>query len=85
MNTEQNSSERLSMRKSMLVWISGICLGWAIAFGLIFSYWAATRQEPVKDLEAGKPALMAQGTAKDLNDIKPASGKPAHGGKTTTQ
>jgi hypothetical protein len=77
MNIEQNSLERLSMRKSMLVWMSGICLGWAIAFGLIFSYWAATRQEPVKDTDTGKPALVAQSTPKDLNDIKPASGKPA--------
>ena len=75
--TNDNSSEKLSVRQSMAVWIGGIMLGWAVAFGLIFSYWAATKQAPVTDQDSGKPRLVADSGAKALNQIKPASGAPA--------
>jgi hypothetical protein len=77
MSNENNVAERLSMRKSVLVWIGGICLGWGIATALIFSYWALSRQEPINAIgEAAAPMVAdAAKDAKSLNDVMPAAGK----------
>jgi hypothetical protein len=76
MSNDNNSSERLSMRKSVLVWIGGICLGWGIASGLIFTYWAMSRQEPIKvDGSNTSPMVAAADKdAKSLNEVMPAAG-----------
>jgi hypothetical protein len=75
MSNENNSSERLSMRKSVLVWIGGICLGWGIASALIFSYWALSRQEPIRVDGAAAPIMVtADKDSKSLNEVMPAAG-----------
>ncbi len=79
MSNDNNSTERLSMRKSVLIWIGGICLGWGIATSLIFSYWALSRQEPIKPISEDAVPIVAESTkdAKGLNEVMPAAGKPA--------
>jgi hypothetical protein len=79
MSNENNVGERLSMRNSVLIWIGGICLGWGIATALIFSYWALSRQEPIKALDGAAVPMMADAAkdAKSLNEVMPAAGKPA--------
>ncbi len=79
MSNNNNVAERLSMRKSILIWIGGICLGWGIATSLIFSYWALSRQEPIKAIDAPATPMVADATkeAKSLNEVMPAAGKPA--------
>jgi hypothetical protein len=69
---DKNSSERLSMRKSVLVWVGGICLGWGIASGLIFTYWAVSRQDPIQDV--GQQVAKSESEARGLNEVMPASG-----------
>jgi hypothetical protein len=73
MNQEQ-SSERMSVRKSLLVWASGILIGWAIAFGLILTYYAATKNEPITDQDAARAQIIAEQKTRALNDIVPAAG-----------
>jgi hypothetical protein len=78
MSNDNNVAERLSMRKSVLIWIGGICLGWGIATSLIFSYWALSRQEPIQAIDAPAVPMTADATkeAKGLNEVMPAAGKP---------
>jgi hypothetical protein len=75
-NENNNSAERLSMRKSILIWIGGICLGWGIASGLIFTYWAMSRQEPIQAVEGNDAPMMAatDSESKSLNEVMPAAG-----------
>jgi hypothetical protein len=80
MSNENNVAERLSMRKSILIWIGGICLGWGIATALIFSYWALSRQEPIKAIDGSAAPMTADAAtkeAKGLNEVMPAAGQPA--------
>ncbi len=75
MLNDNNRSERLSMRKSVLVWIGGICLGWGIASALIFSYWAMSRQDPISADGTVAPMMAnADKDAKSLNEVMPAAG-----------
>jgi hypothetical protein len=83
MSNENNSAERLSMRKSVLIWIGGICLGWGIATALIFSYWALSRQEPINAVDGSATPMVADAAkdAKSLNDVMPAAGTPTEKSK----
>ncbi len=84
MSNENNTTERLSMRKSVLIWVGGICLGWGIASGLIFTYWALSRQDPIEDIEGVNASMTASvdDTSKGLNEVMPAAG-PAQSTKAT--
>jgi hypothetical protein len=79
MSNENNGTDRLSVRKSVMIWIGGICLGWGIATALIFSYWAVSRQDPIEALDGGAAPMVADAAkdAKSLNEVMPAAGKPA--------
>jgi hypothetical protein len=83
MSNDNKNTERLSMRKSILIWIGGICLGWGIASSLILAYWAMSRQEPIQDVSvAGQPMTASADTdAKGLNEVMPAAGTAAKGKK----
>jgi hypothetical protein len=87
MSNENNNADRLSMRKSVLIWIGGICLGWGIASGLIFSYWAMSRQEPIKAVESQGAPMMADADkeSKGLNEVMPAAGSAAEKQKPAKQ
>lgn len=71
MHDQDNEADRLSVRRSILVWLGAIMLGWGIAFGLIFAYWAISRQDPVRNQDI---QIVETQT---IGKMMPAAGDPA--------
>jgi hypothetical protein len=71
MNSQQTSSGRMSMRKSVLVWIAGMFLGWGIAVVLVYQLIRTSRV----DVTAEAP-LVADRQAEEMSKITPAAGDP---------
>ncbi|GAB4140911.1 MAG: hypothetical protein Tsb0016_08270 [Sphingomonadales bacterium] len=73
MNRNQNPSppDRLSLRKSVLIWIAGAMLGWVFAFVGIYSFLRFTDHSGGSH---GQPSLATDYDARSLSEIEPAAG-----------
>ena len=80
--SEKSDLDRMSVRHSLLVWVSGAVLGWVVAVVAIYSI-LRTGDEPMiaKQVNPGTTAApVVQGTdpeslPESLNEIQPASGE----------
>ncbi len=72
-NHNQNSTpqDRLSMRKSVLIWIAGAMLGWVFAFVGIYSFLRFTDHSSSPH---NQPSLATDYDARSLSEIEPAAG-----------
>lgn len=77
--------DRLSIRTSVIVWLSGAVLGWVVAVLVVYSI-IRVPDNNMSDTFSGKPAVMQakQDSSKsanpdDLSRIETASGKPGSG------
>jgi hypothetical protein len=70
LNEDKN---KLSMRKSILVIVTGILLGWGAAFIVVYKLISTSAEDT-----HGQPIMTANKTPSDLDvdEIEPASGAP---------
>lgn len=71
---EENGSGRLSPRKSLLVWVSGMFLGWGIAVVLVYQL---IRTSDVAPTAPSQPVVATDMVTPGLAEIAPAAGTPA--------
>lgn len=72
----EQSSGRLSLRNSILVWVAGIVIGWGCAVVLFYQL---IRHSGAETPATGKPAaamIAEERDATGLADIAPAAGEP---------
>ena len=78
-NTKE--SGLLSPRNSVLIWVTGIMLGWGIAVVGVYQWIKSTNNAPVSAAGIGPVEAQAGSLrgrdGKALSDIAPAAGKPA--------
>lgn len=65
-NTKDPAKDRLSMRYSLMVWITGAVLGWVVA---VVSVWTALNTTTQSNVARNSPS-----TAEQMEQIVPASG-----------
>lgn len=77
--TEREDKERMSIRHSLLVWVSGAVLGWVVAVVAIYGLLRDTDEPRIaeKPIPATERAIADDSPAapEDLNKIAPASGE----------
>jgi NADH:ubiquinone oxidoreductase subunit 6 (subunit J) len=72
--SEKSDQERMSIRHSLLVWVSGAVLGWVVAVVAIYSI-LRTSDEPMIAERSNPDQTIIQGTDPErLNNIQPAAG-----------
>lgn len=73
--TDYDDNERMTVRNSLLVWVSGAVIGWVVAVMVIYSALRAP-DEPMmaEDNRQNPPALADEITPDMLNEIAPAAG-----------
>lgn len=79
--------DRLSIRTSVIVWLSGAVLGWVVAVLVIYSIIRVPDSNPI----SGSPAIMEakkhspeSANPDDLSRIETASGKAKSGDSSKT-
>ncbi len=68
----------MSVRNSLLVWVSGAVLGWVVAVVAIYSLLRASDQPLVAEDPGAHnqpPPIAQEANPKDLNQITPAAGE----------
>lgn len=65
-----NNSGKLSLRNSILFWVSSAVCGWVLVVVFIYN----TLRFPDVDPTAGKPTIVAEEPSQRLNDLAPAAG-----------
>lgn len=75
--SQDDDSNRMSMRNSLLVWVFGAVLGWVVAVVAVYSIIRdegdrviATTKQP----QNAEKALASDKKARELNAIQPAAG-----------
>ncbi|RME64774.1 MAG: hypothetical protein D6782_07650 [Alphaproteobacteria bacterium] len=69
--TRTPEEDRLSIRRSVLIWVAGAMIGWIFAFVGIYSFLRFTDKAPG---EQSRPALATDFDARALSEIQPAAG-----------
>jgi hypothetical protein len=69
---DENSSGKLSPRQSLLIWVTGMFLGWGVAVVLVYQLIRTSDIAPTP--EASTPVVASDQTAPSLSDIAPAAG-----------
>lgn len=69
-NSQNNSSSRLSMRHSLMVWVAGAVLGWVVA---VMSVWTALSTPSNGNIAENSPSQAEQ--MEQMEQIMPAAGK----------
>lgn len=71
--SENDGSERMSMRNSLLVWVSGAVLGWVVAVIAVYSALRTDEDAMVVQEPVQRPSI-AQEAPTELDAIEPAFG-----------
>lgn len=73
-NIGNHDNERMSVRNSLLVWVSGAVLGWVVAVVAIYGLLRASDEPMVADMEKLSPPIAQSADPDILNKIEPAAG-----------
>lgn len=71
--SENDDAERMSMRNSLLVWVSGAVLGWVVAVVAVYSALRTDEDTIIAQDPAPRPS-MAREAPTGLDAIEPAGG-----------
>lgn len=71
--SENDGSERMSMRNSLLVWVSGAVLGWVVAVIAVYSALRTDEDTIIVQEPVQRPSI-AREAPRELDAIEPAFG-----------